>query len=130
MIQILRADPTFPRMDRESRELYVSRVCRVAKHLHIAQSAAARAAVSLAEGKSGPEGEAGYYLLERPDLIAVYLHKRKRPSFALRHRVGLFLAPLYGGAAACLTVSVLAGAPWYLWGLIALCVSEILRIMA
>ncbi|MBQ6959930.1 MAG: hypothetical protein IJP78_03015 [Clostridia bacterium] len=130
VIQILRADPTFPRMDRESRELYVSRVCRVAKHLHIAQSAAARAAVSLAEGKSGPEGEAGYYLLERPDLIAVYLHKRKRPSFALRHRVGLFLAPLYGGAAACLTVSVLAGAPWYLWGLIALCVSEILRIMA
>ena len=129
VIRILRADPTFPRMDRESRDLYVGRACLIAKRLHIAQSAAARAAVALSVGKTGPEGEAGYYLLERPDLIAVSLHKRKRPSFALRHRTGLFLLPLYGGAAACLAACILAGAPWYLWGLIALCVSEILRIM-
>jgi cyclic beta-1,2-glucan synthetase len=127
VIRILRADPTFPRMDRESRDLYVGRACLIAKRLRISQSAAARAAVALAEGKSGPEGEAGYYLLERPDLIAVSLHRRKRPSFALRHRTGLFLAPLYGGAAACFIVSALAGAPWYLWGPMALCVSEILR---
>ncbi len=127
VIHILRADPTFPRMDRESRDLYVSRACRIAKRRHIPPSDAARAAVALTEGKSGPEGEAGYYLLERPDLIAVSLHRRKRPSFALRHKQGLFLAPLYGGAAVCLTVAILAGTPWYLWGLIVLCVSEILR---
>lgn len=127
VIRILRADPTFPRMDQESRGLYVGRTCLIAKRLRISQSAAARAAVALAEGKSGPEGEAGYYLLDRPDLIAVSLRRRKRPSFALRHRTGLFLAPLYGGAAACLAVSALAGAPWYLWGPMALCVSEILR---
>ncbi|MBR0229630.1 MAG: hypothetical protein IJQ62_14885 [Clostridia bacterium] len=129
VIKVLRADPTFPRMDRESRDLYVSRACRIAKRLRIPQSAAARAAVELSLGKSGPEGEAGFYLLERPDLIAVYLHKRKKSSFALRHRTGLFLAPLYGGAAVCLTVSILTGLRWYLWGLTALCVSEILRIM-
>ena len=128
VIRALRADTTFPRMDRESRDLYVRSSCRIAKRLRVAQSTAAQAAVSLAEGKEGAESEAGYYLLERPDLIAVHLRKRKKPSFALRHRTGLFLMPLYGGAAAALAVSVLAGAPWYLWGPIVLCVSEILRI--
>ena len=128
VIRALRADPAFPRMDRESRDLYVRCACRIAKRLCIAQSAAAQAAVSLAEGKDGVEGEAGYYLLERPDLIAVHLRKRKKPSFSLRHRQGLFLAPLYGVAAAALAVSILAGAPWYLWGTIVLCVSEFLRI--
>ena len=43
VIKVLRADPTFPRMDRESRDLYVSRACRIAKRLRIPQSAAARA---------------------------------------------------------------------------------------
>ena len=127
VIRVLRADPTFGRMDQESRDLYVRRACRIAKRLHIAQSAAAEAAVTLSEGKDGPEGESGYYLIERPDLIAVSLHKRKRPSFVLRHRAGLFLAPLYGGAAASLAACVLARAPWYLWGPVLLCVSEILR---
>ena len=130
VIHALRDDPTFGRMDRESRDLYVSRACRIAKRLRVPQSAAAQAAVSLAAGKEGPEGEAGYYLLERPDLIAIYLRRRKHPSFALRHRQGLFLAPLYGGAAAALAACVLAGAPWYLWGPILLCVSEILRTVA
>ena len=129
VIQALRPDPTFGRMDRESRDLYVRCACRIAKRLRIAQSAAAQAAVALSQGKDGPEGEAGYYLIERPDLIALYLHKRKRPSFVLRHRTGLFLAPLYGGAAAALAVCALAGAPWYLWGAVLLCVSEILRTM-
>ena len=111
VIRALRADPTFGRMDQESRDLYVCHACRAARRLHISQSAAARAAVLMAAGKEGPEGEAGYYLLERPDLIAVHLGKRKKPSFALRHRTALFLAPLYGGAAAALAASIVLGAP-------------------
>ncbi len=130
VIRALRADPTFGRMDQESRDLYVCHACRIAKRLHIAQSAAAQAAVALSQGKDGPEREAGYYLIERTDLIAVYLGKRKKASFVLRHRAGLFLAPLYGGAAASLAACILAGAPWYLWGPILLCSSEILRTIA
>ncbi len=127
VIEALRADPTFRRMDREGRDLYVDRACRAAKKLRIAQSAAARAALELAAGKDGPAGEAGYYLLERPDLIAVHLSGRKKPSFASRHRTALFLAPLYGGAAAVLAAAIASGAPWYLWGLIVLCATEPLR---
>lgn len=123
----LRLDPTYGKMDDESRAVYRQGACRAARRYRVRESDAARAAVELAEGKTGAEGEAGYYLLERPDLIGLHLHKRKKPSFALRHRTGLFLAPLYGGGLLTLALAVLCGAPFYVWPLIPLCVSEILR---
>ena len=76
------------------------------------EGAAARAAVALAREKQGVEGQAGYYLKERPDLIAVYLMRRKKPSFALRHREGLFLLALYGGAVLSPALCWLLKAPW------------------
>ena len=124
---ILRLDPTYARMDGPSRAFYRQCACRIARRWRVRESDAARAAVALSSGKEGAEGEAGYYLIERPDLIALHLGKRKKPSFALRHRQGLFLAPLYGGAALALLCAAALGAPVCLWPLIALCASEIFR---
>ena len=125
----LRQDPTYGRMDDESRAYYRKCACRAARRFRVRESAAALAAVALAEGKTGVEGEAGYYLIERPDLIGQYLLKRKKPSFARKHRPALFLAPLYGGAALALLAGALLGVPWYLWPLLPLCASEIVRLL-
>ena len=127
VIRELRRDKTYSRMDADSRAYYGQCAVRIAKRLRVRESAAARAAVTLAEGKDGIEGEAGYYLIERPDLIAVHLLKRKKPSWTMRRRTALFLAPLYGGAVLSLAAAVCFGAPWYTWLLIPLCVSELLR---
>ncbi len=123
----LREDPVYSRMDAESRADYRACACRLARRWGVLESSAARAAVSLAAKKTGVEGQAGYYLKERPDLIAVYLMKRKKPSFALRHREGLFLLSLYGGTAAGTLTAALLGTPWYLAGPVSLCVSQIVR---
>lgn len=126
----LREDGVYSRMDAESREDYRQCACRIARRLGVSEASAARAAVALAAGKTGVEGQAGYYLKECPDLIGVYLMKRKKPSFALRNREGLFLLALYGGTAAGLFFAALLGVPWYLWGCAALCVSQIVRQLA
>ena len=123
----LRQDRTYPRMDAESRDFYRRRACRAARRLRVQESAAARAAVELAREKQGAEGEAGYYLIERPDLIAVRLGKRKKASFILRYRLGLYLGALYSGAALALIGAVVLGAPWYTWPLVPLCFSELTR---
>ena len=121
---VLMDDPVYDRMDRRSRAYYRQCACRIARRLKVREGAAARAALTLAEGKEGAEGQPGYYLTERPDLIAMRLMKRKKPSFALRHRAGLFLLSLYGGTAGITLLSLFLGTPWYLWPFVALCASE------
>ena len=83
---ILRTQETYCRMDGASRSYYQAQVCRIARKLHTRESAVARAAQQLCEGKEGTEGEAGYYLIQRPDLIGSQLFHRKAPSFWQRLR--------------------------------------------
>ena len=50
-------------MDRESRNHYVDRVCRLARRYCVAETAVARAALALCQGKEGVEKEAGYWII-------------------------------------------------------------------
>ena len=125
--RILREEDTYRRMDERSRGYYQQRVALLARRLRVRETAVARAALALAQGKEGIEGEAGYYLEERGDRIAAYLLKRRAPALSLRHRQGLFLLPLYGGAALALGAAMALGTPAYLWPLVPLCASEVIR---
>ena len=79
MAAALRQDAAYRRMDANSRAYYRACACRVAKRFHLPEGDAARKAVELAKGKSGIEGEAGYYLIEQPGLIGQALGKRPLP---------------------------------------------------
>ncbi|MBR3106762.1 MAG: hypothetical protein IKH30_06190 [Clostridia bacterium] len=125
---VLRQDETYRRMDAESQAYYRQCACRAAKRFHVSEADAAKAAVNLAKGKEGAEGEAGYYLIERPDLIGLALG-RKTSGFARRHRQGFFLMPLYFSAALSVGLAAWMGAPWYSWLLVPLCTSEIIRLV-
>lgn len=122
----LREDRTYRRMDAESRAYYRACACRAARRFHIAEGEAARTAVELAKNKPGAEGEAGYYLMEKPELIGVALGK-KTSGFARKHRQGLFLLPLYLSAAFSFGLAVWLGTPWYALPFVPLCASEIVR---
>lgn len=123
----LREDRTYCRMDAESRAYYCQRACRIAKRFHVSEGEAAKAAVELAKNKPGPEGEAGYYLIEKPEMIGAALGK-KASGFARKHRQGLVLLPLYAAAVLSLGLAIWFNVPWYAWPFIPLCASEIVRI--
>ena len=125
----LSEDKTFRRMDGESRAYYVERACRIAGRCRVSEREAAQAALDLSKEHSGVQGEAGYYLIERPDLIEEALGRRSLRPFLHRHREGLFLLPLYLGAALSMAAAAAAKAPWYAWPFIALCASELLRLV-
>ena len=124
---VLREESTYERMDAASRDYYRQCACRIAKACRVSESAAARAAMILAEGKEGAAGQAGYYLCERPDLVCRALGKKRAAEISLKKRTALFLTPLYGGAPAALLFAALLGLPWYLWGPLVLCASEWIR---
>ena len=125
--EILRQEETYRRMDAESRNYYVSRVLLLSGRLRVSAPAVARAALSLSQGKEGVEGESGYYLIERPDLIAEYLLKRKRFLLPVRRparlpwRMAAISALLWG------TAAYLAGVPWYAVPLFGFCGGEMTR---
>ena len=125
--RVLGQEETYRLMDAPSRGYYQQQAARLAKRLGAKESDVARAALALTEGKTGKEGQAGYYLIERADLIARCLRPGKALSFSPARRQGLFLLPLYGGAAAAFFAGVFLNAPWPLWPLIPLCASEIIR---
>ena len=127
--QILRQEKTYRRMDAESRNFYVLRVLLIAQRLRVSASAVARAALTLAQGHSGPEGESGYYLIERPDLIAKYLLKSGSAARPRRHpeRLPWLLAVL--SALLWTAMPLLAGAPFYSLPLTALCGGEVTRLL-
>ncbi|MCI5565450.1 MAG: hypothetical protein MR400_07130 [Clostridiales bacterium] len=124
---ILRADATFRRMDAAGRERYRRAAARIAHRLRTDECAVARAACALADGKSGLEREAGYYLLEKSDEIAKALFRRGG-GFLARHQTGAFLACLYGGTALLAAAAMLV-APWPLLLPVALCASELVRLL-
>ena len=119
-------EDTYRRMDAESRAYYRRCACRLAKRFHTSEGKLAQTAVELAKNKTGAEGEAGYYLIERPDLIGLALGE-KRSAFFRKHRQGLFLLPLYVAAALSLGLAVWLNAPWYVWPFVPFCASEIVR---
>ncbi|MBQ9263664.1 MAG: hypothetical protein IJ189_05570 [Clostridia bacterium] len=123
---ILRQEDTYRRMDDAGRAYYRQCVEHLAKKYTVSEPAVARAALALTEEKTGVEAQAGYYLTQRPDLIAQYLLQRPA-RFSLRRRTALFLLPLYGSAFLSLAGAVSLGMPVYTWPLIVLCVSEIVR---
>lgn len=123
----LMEDATYGRMDGESRAYYVKCACRIARRLHIREKEAAQAALDLAREHLGVLGEAGYYLIEKPERIEERFGKCAVRRFVRRHREGLFVLPLYLSAAAAFVIGILAGAPWYAWPWITLCAAEIVR---
>ena len=123
----LRQDAAYRRMDAESRDYYRRRACRIARRFHVSEGEAAQTAVKLAKNKPGVEGEAGYYLIEKPEMVGAALGK-KASGFARKHRQGLVLLPLYAAAVLSLGLAIWLEAPWYAWPFIPLCASEILRI--
>ena len=118
--RVLREEETYRKMDRESRRYYVSRAAYLAKKWRLSEPSVARAALSLAEGKEGAEKEAGYYLIEKPGLIAAYLHKNVR-MFSERSKTLLFLLSLLGANISFAILWLLVKAPLLLlpFGLIA-----------
>jgi len=126
---ILRKEETYRRMDDTGRMLYISRVCRIAKKLHMQESAVARAALALAQGKEGAEGEAGYYLLHHPRQIGAYLFQHSPSASHPRHRERLFVAALFCGCLLFAAIGLMLALPWYLFPALLLCSSEITRIL-
>ena len=108
---VLRQEETYRRMDAESRNFYIARVCLLARRLHVGESAVARAAMALREGNEGPRAQCGFYLIEQPEAIGAYLLSRK-PGFFARHREGAFSLALGLGACVFLALGMLFGAPW------------------
>ncbi|MBR0407340.1 MAG: DUF3131 domain-containing protein [Clostridia bacterium] len=124
----LNREATYRRMDAESRAYYRKCACRAAKRFHVPEGEAAQAAVELAKNRPGIEGEAGYYLTERPEMIGAALGK-KATGFARKHRQGLLLPPVYLSAALVFALAAGLGAPWYAWPLAALCGSDVFRLV-
>jgi len=127
-VQALRREDTFRAMDGPSRCYYLQCAARIARLCRVPESAVAQAALALAENREGEEGQAGYYLIRRPDLAAAALGK-KRPHASPAARQRLFLLPLYLGAAGAAAALALGGMPWWALGSGVLCASEILRIL-
>jgi len=125
---IFREEETYRQMDEESRRCYQNRAAQLARRFHVQETAVARAAMALKKNQEGAPGEAGYYLLERSDLIAAYLLKRKPVPRNERVRERFFLLPLYLGAFLALLISLSLHAPLWLIPSILLAVSECLRI--
>ncbi len=123
---VLRGEDTYRRMDDAGRALYRQGAARIARKYGVSESAAARAALALTAEKEGAEGQAGYYLLEKPERIGEYLLRRGGKR-SLRRRTAAFLTPLYGGALLSVLAAAAAGMPPVLWPLAALCASEVLR---
>ncbi len=124
---ILRADKTYEKMDRESRAYYVRRAVYLANKYHLSEERVAEAALILTRDHQSPENEAGYYLIERPDLIAAYLLNRKFSSSPLKRRARAYCFSLYalslaGSAAFCFFL----GSYWLI-PFLALALSEIVR---
>ena len=111
--RVLQKEETYRHMDRESRQFYVSRTAYLARKWNLAETAVARAALALAEGKTGPEKEAGYYLIEQPQLIAAHLLKNKK-AYSPSQKVRLFLLPPALAALLFSLVWVLLQAPLFL----------------
>ena len=124
---VLRQEATYRQMDAESRGYYQRCAERLAKKYHVRESAVARAALALAEGKTGQEGECGYYLDRRGDLIAEYLLQKKGASFVYQHREGLFLASLYAFSGLSLPIAIFLRVPVFFWPAVVLCASQLVR---
>ena len=122
------AEDTFRRMDEISRGYYLQRGGALAEKWGVTESALARAALNLAQDQDGAQGQGGYYLLERPDLLARALGRRMR-RIPEKRRPGFFVLPLYGGAAAFAAALILWGAPLPAVLPAAVCFSEILRLI-
>ncbi len=125
----LAEDATYPRMDAESRAYYVRTAVYLARRYRVAEERVAEAAVLLTRDQQAPANEAGYFLIERPDLIAAYLFNRKprRSPDKRRERaycLSLYALSLLGASAICLYA-----APVWMFLPIALCLSEIVRRM-
>ena len=128
LARILREEDTYRKMDAESRGFYQRQAVLLARRFHVQETAVARAAMALARNQEGARGEAGYYLMERSDLIAAYLLKRKPSSQSCRAREGLFVLPLYLGAFLALLLCLFFRAPIWLILPILLAASELIRI--
>ncbi len=126
--RLLRWEATFRRMDDDGRALYLLAVRRIAGRCRVPDSEAAAAALRLAGEGEGAAGEAGYYLLRRPDLLMNALGKKRR-RLSAQSRQRLFLLPLYLGAG--LSAALLYGSGVPLWAVPAgvLCASELIRLL-
>lgn len=122
---ILRGEDTYRRMDGAGRACYRQRVAWLARRLSASETAVARAAMHLASEHEGAQGQAGYYLLEKPRALEAYLLGRaeKPPKSAV-----CLLLPLYVAALLAAAGVWALGAPPLALPLIALCASEIVRI--
>lgn len=123
---ILRREETYRRMDEAGRACYRGRTAYLAKTYGVPETAVARAALHLAAGKDGEQGQAGYYLLEKPREIGAYLFSRPFKE-ADKGKTLLFLLPLWAAAALSLPAAWTLGAPGYTLPGIALCASEAAR---
>ena len=106
----LRAAAIWRRMDREGRALYLTGVSRLSRALRVEEAEICKTALALCEGKTGAQGDPGYYLLE--DTRALRSALGKRPGLSARGRVRLYAAYLAGMAGAFWIVSLLL-LPWY-----------------
>ena len=123
---LLRQDETYPRMDLESRRYYRAQAARLARVLRQREAVVAQAALTLAKGEEGPEKEAGYYLLERPEKIANVVCPRRlfllgKPSFFL------YALPLMLSALGLCAVWLMTAAPLWLLPPALIAQSEIAR---
>lgn len=126
--QILRQDETYRQMDRESRLYYRSCVCRIARKGCLHETAVARAALALTEGKEGIEKEAGYYLTEKQSLIYAYLLKESH-SFSSKQKTLFYLLPFFLSALVLSVLFIFSGFPLLLLPFFLLAASEIVRIL-
>ena len=114
----------FERMDRKSRAYYAACAERLAREYCVEEDAVARTAAALARGKTGAEGDAGYYLIERPEDIAEALMVTPRRSFAEKHREGLFVAGWAAFPCLALAAGLIGGWPWWLFAPAMACAGE------
>ncbi len=121
--QVLRKEETYRRMDRESRRYYIACACHIARKWNLSETAVARAALTLTEGKEGVEKEAGYYLTEQPEKIAAYLMKTASPK-NLRRKTIRYLLPLFLSAGLFSLLYFLLEAPVLLFPFAVLAFSE------
>ncbi|MBQ9942815.1 MAG: DUF3131 domain-containing protein [Clostridia bacterium] len=121
--QVLRKEETYRRMDRESRRYYIACVCHIARKWNLSETAVARAALTLTEGKEGAEKEAGYYLTEQPEKIAAYLMKTAFPK-NFRRKTIRYLLPLFLSAGLFALLFFLLKAPVLLFPFAVLAFSE------
>ena len=105
----------YPRMDFESRRMYVLRVAHLARRLHTTQERIALCALHLAQEapEDGVLNHIGWYLLEDDGLrtLAASLRTRRFDSFTLllffrRHGCGLYRTLLWVGVAVSLAAAI------------------------